>query len=93
MYTHGVGPGGLNAKVPWWIRRKWGPSLRLTGIRLGGGGVFRQEFRAAGAPSGRPTGYQAVFPSIVDVPSAGCWLFRLRTARLAGVLVVRAIDR
>jgi hypothetical protein len=93
MYTRGVGPGDLSAKVPWWIRRKWGPSLKLTGVRLDGDGRFRQEFQMAGDPSSRPHGYQAVFPSIVNVPSAGCWLFRLRTASLAGVLVVRAINR
>jgi hypothetical protein len=33
-----------------------------------------------------------VYPSTVDVPAPGCWLFRLRTGRLAGAIVVRAID-
>ena len=93
IYAHGQGPGGLNAKVPWWIRRKWGQTLELTGIRLDADGRFRQEFGIAGNPSSRPDGYGAVFPSIVDVPAAGCWLFRLLSASLAGVLVVRAIDR
>jgi hypothetical protein len=86
MYTHGVGPGDLNAKVPWFVRRNWGSSLELVGTRLDAAGSFRQEFPMAFSPRG-------VFPSIVDVPAAGCWLFRLRTGRLAGVLVVRAIDR
>lgn len=93
LYTHGLGPGGLRAKVPWWIRRGWGAPLELTGIRLDGKGLFRQEFWQAGDPSSRPPGYRAVFPAIIDVPRPGCWLLRLRTARLAGVLVVRAIDR
>jgi hypothetical protein len=86
MYTHGVGPGDLNAKVPWWVRRNWGPSLELVGTRLDAAGSFKQEFPMAVSPRG-------VFPSIVDVPAPGCWLFRLRTGRLAGVLVVRAVDR
>lgn len=72
-------------KVPWWVRRNWGGSLELVGTRLDAVDSFRQEFPMALSPEG-------VFPSIVDVPAAGCWLFRLRTARLAGVLVVRAID-
>jgi len=86
MYTHGVGPGDLNAKVPWWVKRNWGSSLELVGTRLDAAGSFRQEFPAALSPND-------VFPSIVDVPAAGCWLFRLRTGRPAGVLVVRVIDR
>jgi hypothetical protein len=84
LYTHGH-VGDRNMKVPWWVRRNWGGSLELVGTRLDAVDSFRQEFPMALSPEG-------VFPSIVDVPAAGCWLFRLRTARLAGVLVVRAID-
>jgi len=84
LYTHGHG-AGLNMKVPWWVDRNWGGSLNLTGRRLDAAGSFTQEFPMAGSPVG-------VFPSIVDVPAPGCWLLRLRTGRLAGVLVVRAVD-
>jgi hypothetical protein len=83
LTTHGH-DGDRNMKVPWWISRG-GPSLTLVGTRLDGAGLFRQEFPMAGSPTG-------VYPSIVDIPAAGCWLLRLRTARLAGVLVVRALD-
>ena len=31
-------------------------------------------------------------PADLPVPSAGCWLFTLRTGRVAGILVVRAVD-
>jgi hypothetical protein len=93
MYTHGIGPGDLNAKVPWWVRRSWGQTLQLTGIRLDGDGLFRQQFTLALEMTSHPSGYRAVFPSIVDVPAPGCWLLRLRTGSVAGVLVVRAIDR
>ena len=84
LYTHGHG-AGLNMKVPWWIGRGHGPSLNLSGTRLDAAGSFTQEFPMAISPEG-------VFPSTVDVPAAGCWLLRLRTGRLAGVLVVQAID-
>ena len=84
LYTHGHG-AGLNMKVPWWVGRGRGRSLGLTGSRLDAGGSFAQEFPMALSPTG-------VYPSIVDVPAAGCWLLRLRTGRLAGVLVVQAID-
>jgi hypothetical protein len=84
IYTHGHG-AGLNMKVPWWVDGEWGQSLNLSGSRLDAEGSFAQEFPMASSPAG-------VFPSTVDVPAAGCWLFRLRTGRLAGVLVVRAVD-
>jgi hypothetical protein len=92
MYTHGVGPNDLNAKVLWWAGHDFGGALRLTGIRLDAPGRFRQTFQQAGTSSS-PPGYKAPFPSIVDVPRPGCWLFRLRTGKVAGVLVVQAVDR
>ena len=91
LYTHGVGPGDLNAKVLWWTRRGHG-ALELTGIRLDGKGTFRQAFNEAGASQYAP-GYHAAFPSIVEVPAPGCWLLRLRIKRYAAALVVVARNR
>jgi len=84
LTTHGH-DGDRNMKVPWWVDRKAGGSLTLVGTRLDASGSFRQVFQMAGAP-------ERVYPSIVDIPAAGCWLLRLRTGKLAGVLVVRAVD-
>jgi hypothetical protein len=84
LFTHGHA-GNMNMKVPWWVRRNGGPSLELAGTRLDAQGSFRQEFPAALSPPD-------VYPSTVDVPAPGCWLLRLRTAQLAGVVVVRAVD-
>lgn len=89
LFTHGHA-GDMNMKVPWWVMRNWGRTLELTGTRLDGAGHFRQHFPSAPVHDGPKD--QMVYPSIVDVPAPGCWLFRLRTARLAGVLVVRAVD-
>jgi hypothetical protein len=83
LTTHGH-DGDKNMKVPWWIQ-KGGPSLELVGTRLDAVGTFRQMFSEALSPKG-------VYPSIVDIPTAGCWLFRLRTGNRAGVIVVRAVD-
>jgi len=91
LYTHGIGPGDVAAKVLWWSRKEGG-LLRLTGTRLDGNGLFRQELQEAGVTS-HPAGYRIPFPSIVDVPAPGCWLLRLRTRTQAGVLVVIARDR
>lgn len=87
LTTHGH-DGDRHMKVPWWVDRNWSGSLGLTGIRLDADGRFEQQFTLAGGVSGD----RAVFPSIVDIPAAGCWMLRLRTGRLAGVLVVRAVD-
>ena len=83
LTTHGH-DGDNNMKVPWWIK-SGGPSLELVGTRLDASGSFRQAFTEALSPKG-------VYPSIVDIPAAGCWLLHLRTGRLAGVIVVRAVD-
>jgi hypothetical protein len=86
LYTHGHHvAGGMNMKVLWRVAgdaRDAGDSLELVGTRLDASGSFRQEFVYA----------PGLYPSIVDVPAAGCWLLRLRTGRLAGVIVVRAVD-
>ena len=83
LTTHGH-DGDRNMKVPWWI--KGGSStLELSGTRLDGAGTFRQVFEEALSPKG-------VYPSIVDIPKAGCWLFRLRSGARAGAIVVRAVD-
>jgi hypothetical protein len=83
LTTHGH-DGDKNMKVPWWIDRG-GPSLELVGTQLDAVGSFRQTFLEATSPKG-------VYPSIVDIPAAGCWLLRLRTGKLAGVLIVRAVN-
>jgi hypothetical protein len=84
LYTHGHG-AGWNMKVLWRARSSAGRSLTLDGIRLDADGSFTEELPT-------PDGMAAVYPSNVDVPAAGCWLLRLRTARLAGAVVVQAID-
>jgi hypothetical protein len=83
LTTHGH-DGDKNMKVPWWIK-SGGPSLELVGTRLDAAGSLRQVFLEALSPKG-------VYPSNVDIPAAGCWLLRLRTGKLAGVIVVRAVD-
>jgi len=84
LTTHGH-DGGRNMKVLWQVERSWGGSLELVGTHLDAEGSFRQEFPMAYSP-------ESYFPSIVDVPSPGCWSFTLRTGDLAGVVVVRAVD-
>lgn len=83
LTTHGH-DGDRNMKVPWFIEHG-GPALELVGTRLDGQGSFHQVFTEALSPKG-------VYPSIVDIPAAGCWALRLRSGSHAGVIVVRAVD-
>jgi hypothetical protein len=84
LYTHGHG-AGWNMKVLWRARRGGALSLTLAGTRLDADGSFAEELPT-------PNGMHNVYPSNVDIPAAGCWLLTLRTARLAGVIVVQAVD-
>ena len=80
--TGGAWRNGSTAKVLWWPRRAGGRSLTIRGRSLdAGGGTFIQKFSAASS------GY----PSIVDIPSAGCWRIDVTTGTLHGTVVVRAV--
>jgi hypothetical protein len=80
--THGRVPQG-STKILWWVRGKGaGPTLTVTGTRLDAAGAFRQVVSGNGR----------TFPSIVDVPTAGCWRLSLRSGKVTGGLIVRAID-
>jgi hypothetical protein len=85
LYARGRGPGGVNMKVLWVVRRRWGRTLQISGQRLDAAGSFRQTFPMAGSPVG-------TFPSIIEVPDAGCWALTVRTGRLGGVLVVKVVE-
>ncbi|HEY6926462.1 MAG TPA: hypothetical protein VI653_23460 [Steroidobacteraceae bacterium] len=80
--TRGRLPYG-NTKILWWIRARGGARLAIIGRRLDHRGRFRQTVNGDGTS----------FPSIVDVPAAGCWRLTLMSGgKLEGGLVFRAID-
>jgi hypothetical protein len=87
IYTGGESPGGGSTKILWVVRPLSSSQVVVTGRQLDGSGRFQQQFRAASAAEG------TVFPSIIDVPSAGCWLLTVRNGRVAGRFAVVAIDR
>jgi hypothetical protein len=86
IYTGGELPGGGSAKILWMVRPVSSSQVVITGRQLDGPGTFVQQFRSASATEG------IVFPSSVDVPSAGCWLLTLRNGRVAGRFAVVAVD-
>jgi hypothetical protein len=82
IYPGGRVPNGGTTKILWAAKRP-GRALVITGRRLDGPGSFSQTEPGA-------NGNQ--FPSIPDVPAAGCWLLTLRTGSTGAVVVVDAVD-
>jgi hypothetical protein len=81
LYTHGRTPDGAT-KILWVVRRRFGPTLRLKGTRMDGPGSFTQRLAHGGGH----------FPSIVDVPAAGCWKLALQTGKVRATFVLTALD-
>lgn len=84
LYAGGRTPDGGNTKVLWRATQPGG-LLTVRGTQLDGFGTFRQTFTEAA-----PSGY---WPSIVVVPTAGCWLLTARgIGKAAGIVVVRVVS-
>jgi len=83
-------PGGPNTKFLWWAPHP-GSSLSITGRRLDAPGRFRGAFSSATGDVGAHGG-ETIFPSIIDVPTTGCWGLTLRTGRSSGLVVFRVMQ-
>jgi hypothetical protein len=85
IYTGGgtpVYPTKILWRVSAWHRSE--RTMTVRAVRLDGPGVFTSRLRGAGGTS--------LFPSIVDVPSAGCWRFVVRSGKVRATFVVRAVE-
>jgi hypothetical protein len=82
IYTHGRTPTGGTTKVLWYAPRgaRW---LRIRAKRLDGPGAFTDRFRVA---------QNWFYPSIVVVPSPGCWRLTVTSGRRYGRFAFIAID-
>lgn len=77
--------GGVATKILWWVRGRGASRLTVTGHRLDSSGSFQQTI--AGHSLGRST----FFPSIITVPTIGCWRLDLQAGSAAGSLTIRAV--
>jgi hypothetical protein len=85
IYSGGQSPDGrLTMKILWQTRRSGGVLLHLGGDRLDGAGSFSQQL----SPT---TSNAKQFPSIVNVPTAGCWRLTLVAGTTTGHLTVIAV--
>jgi hypothetical protein len=72
-----------STKILWWLPRG-GAKIFVTGRRIDGAGSFRMTLnRASAAPE---------YPSIVKVPTAGCWRVQFGTRIHSAIVIMRAVD-
>ncbi len=71
LYSRGQSPDGrISMKILWELRRGSTPDMGVRGRRLDGSGSFSQQLS--------PTSSNPLqFPSIINVPAAGCWRLSL----------------
>jgi hypothetical protein len=79
-------PDSWSTKFLWWSPQR-AATADLTGRRLDGRGSFRQSFQAAAATEEQVI----VYPSIVTIPTAGCWAVTIRIGARAGLVVFNAV--
>lgn len=82
IYTGGQSPDGrVSMKILWELRHGSAPGLRIEGRRLDGTGSFTQRLDGGGVQ----------FPSIVNVPSAGCWRLTLTAGKVSAKVIAIAV--
>ena len=85
LYTHGRTPEGAT-KILWRVRtpRRSTRTLTIRATQLDGPGTFTQRLPGTGGTS--------QFPSIVDLPAAGCWRLSVQSGKVRATFVVQAVD-
>ncbi len=74
LHTGGAYPNGGSTKILWVIEAPQQPNaIEVTGKKLlPTSETFQQNFPSASSPAG-------VYPSIVNVPTAGCWQLQVKS--------------
>ncbi len=88
MHVDGKMPDGGATKILWVISHgNVGGTITIEGHNLSGPSRTRQDFPAAGG--GGVPGSQ--YPSIIVVPTPGCWQFYLRSGSVTGAVTLRVV--
>jgi hypothetical protein len=82
IYAGGESPDGrVNMKILWQLRRGSAPGLVVRGRRLDRAGSLVLRLQGGGVQ----------FPSIIDVPSPGCWRLTLTAGKVVGQVTAIAV--
>jgi hypothetical protein len=81
LHTGGRYPDGRNTKILWVIdSSNASNSIEITGKKVSATHeTFQQSFPMALSPAGN-------YPSIVNVPTPGCWQLRLKSGTITGTV-------
>jgi hypothetical protein len=84
LHTGGRYPDGRSTKILWVIDNPHASnSIEITGKQLSAGHeTFQQSFPVASSPAGN-------YPSIVNVPTSGCWQLQLKSGHTTLILEER----
>jgi hypothetical protein len=85
IYHGGQSPEGrVSMKILWELRRggRKAAQLDVRGNKLDGSGTFSEQFSAVGGGQ---------FPSIIDVPTRGCWRLTLTAGTTVARVTVLAV--
>jgi len=90
MHIHGWMPDGGTTKILWVVSHgNVGGTITIVGRNLTGAGRTKQDFPAAGGSGVGVSGSQ--YPSIIVVPTSGCWQFHLRSGSVVGIVTLRVV--
>jgi hypothetical protein len=85
IYARGQSPDGrLSMKILWQTRHTGGVLMQVHGVQLGGTGSFRQQLSPA-------TSNTRQYPSIINVPAAGCWRLTFTAGTTSGRITFIAL--
>jgi hypothetical protein len=85
--ARGEGGGGVGStKILWWVHGRGAPRMTVSGERLDRAGTYRQFVVGP-----NPLGNNTFFPSIITVPSTGCWTLHVRAGSATGAVTFRVV--
>jgi hypothetical protein len=88
MYSGGESPDGrLSMKILWELRRGSAPPplLDVQATRIDGPGSFLQQIPSTSSDASQ-------FPSIIDIPTPGCWRLTLKAGATTGHVVINVVS-